>query len=107
MMAQGYQESTLNQDTKSSVGAVGLMQLTPATGAQMRVGDIHDKEANIRVGVKYIRYMVDDNFAHEPMDDTNKLLFAFAAYNAGAGREDSRLASGSCEAGIGSGRLDR
>jgi membrane-bound lytic murein transglycosylase MltF len=86
MMAQGYQESTLNQDAKSSVGAVGVMQLMPATGAQMRVGDIHDKEANIHAGVKYVRYMVDSNFAHEPMDDTNKLLFAFAAYNAGAGR---------------------
>jgi membrane-bound lytic murein transglycosylase MltF len=86
MMAQGFQESTLNQEAKSSVGAVGIMQLMPTTGEQMRVGDIHQKEANIHAGVKYIRFMVDKYFANEPMDDTNRLLFAFAAYNAGPGR---------------------
>ena len=86
MMAEGFQESTLNQQAKSSVGAVGIMQLMPATGEQMRVGDIHEEEANIHAGVKYIRFMVDKYFANEPMDDTNKLLFAFAAYNAGPGR---------------------
>jgi membrane-bound lytic murein transglycosylase MltF len=86
MMAQGFQESTLNQDAKSSVGAIGIMQLMPATGEQMKVGDIHEVEPNIHAGVKYIRFMVDRYFANEPMDDTNKLLFAFAAYNAGPGR---------------------
>ena len=86
MMAEGFQESTLNQEAKSGVGAVGIMQLMPATGEQMKVGDIHQKEANIHAGVKYIRFMVDKYFASEPMDDTNKLLFAFAAYNAGPGR---------------------
>jgi membrane-bound lytic murein transglycosylase MltF len=86
MMAQGYQESTLDQNAKSQVGAVGIMQLMPATGDQMRVGDIHKEEANIHAGVKYIRFMVDKYFANEPMDDTNKILFAFAAYNAGPGR---------------------
>jgi membrane-bound lytic murein transglycosylase MltF len=86
MMAQGYQESTLDQNAKSQVGAIGVMQLMPATGEQMSVGDIHQEEANIHAGVKYIRYMVDKYFANEPMDDTNKVLFAFAAYNAGPGR---------------------
>ena len=86
MMAQGFQESTLNQEAKSSVGAVGVMQLMPATGEQMKVGDIHHEEANIHAGVKYVRFMVDKYFANEPMDETNKLLFAFAAYNAGPGR---------------------
>lgn len=86
MMAEGFQESTLNQEAKSGVGAVGIMQLMPGTGEQMKVGDIHQKEANIHAGVKYIRFMVDKYFANEPMDDTNKLLFAFAAYNAGPGR---------------------
>jgi membrane-bound lytic murein transglycosylase MltF len=86
MMAQGFQESTLDQNAKSSVGAIGVMQLMPATGEQMKVGDIHEEEANIHGGVKYIRFMVDKYFANEPMDDTNKILFAFAAYNAGPGR---------------------
>jgi len=52
----------------------------------MQVGDIHQEDANIHAGVKYIRFMVDKYFANEPMDDTNKILFAFAAYNAGPGR---------------------
>jgi membrane-bound lytic murein transglycosylase MltF len=89
MMAQGFQESTLNQNAKSSVGAIGVMQLMPATGEQMKVGDVHQEEANIHAGVKYIRFMVDKYFANEPMDDTNKILFAFAAYNCGPGRVHS------------------
>jgi membrane-bound lytic murein transglycosylase MltF len=86
MMAQGFQESGLNQEAKSKVGAVGVMQLMPATGQQMQVGDISQIEANVHAGLKYIRFMVDKYFANEPMTDTNKLLFVFAAYNAGPGR---------------------
>jgi membrane-bound lytic murein transglycosylase MltF len=86
MMAQGFQESALNQDAKSQVGAIGIMQLMPATGTQMKVGDVHQTDANIHAGVKYIRYMVDQYYANEPMDDLNKILFAFASYNAGPGR---------------------
>jgi len=36
--------------------------------------------------VKFIRAMVDRYFANEPMDDLNKVLFAFASYNAGPAR---------------------
>jgi membrane-bound lytic murein transglycosylase MltF len=53
MMAEGYQESGLNQQAKSSAGAIGIMQLMPATGAEMKVGDIHQEDANIHAGVKY------------------------------------------------------
>jgi len=86
MMAQGYQESGLNQDAKSHVGAIGIMQVMPATGTEMKVGDIRQLDPNINAGVKYIRFMVDEYFAGESMDDLNKILFAFAAYNAGPGR---------------------
>ena len=89
MMAQAFQESSLNQQAKSKVGAVGIMQLMPATGEQMKVGDITQIDANVHAGVKYIRFMVDKYYAKEPMTDTNKLLFAFAAYNAGPGRVHS------------------
>lgn len=86
MAAQGFQESRLNQDAKSAVGAIGVMQVMPTTGADMKVGDIHDMDANIHAGVKYIRFMEDQYFAKEPMDDRNKALFAFASYNAGPAR---------------------
>ena len=86
MVAQGYQESQLNQDAKSQVGAVGIMQLMPATGAEQKVGDISQPEANIHAGVKYMRFMIDQYFKDEPMEPLNKGLFAFAAYNCGPGR---------------------
>jgi membrane-bound lytic murein transglycosylase MltF len=86
MMAQGYQESRLDQNAKSPVGALGVMQVMPATGKDMNVGDITQIEPNIHAGVKYIRFMVNQFFENEPMDRLNKGLFAFAAYNAGPGR---------------------
>jgi len=86
MMAQGYQESQLNQNAKSAVGAVGVMQVMPATGKELKVGDIHQTESNIHAGVKYIRFMIDQYFANEPMARLDKGLFAFAAYNCGPGR---------------------
>ena len=86
MGAQGYQESQLNQNAKSSVGAIGIMQLMPATGKEMNVGDIAETEANINAGIKYMRWMIDHYYGNEPMSNLDKALFAFASYNAGAGR---------------------
>lgn len=86
MAAQGYQESQLRQDARSHVGAIGVMQLMPATGAEMKVGDIHQAQANIHGGVKYVRWVIDHYFKDQPMDDVNRMLFAFAAYNAGPAR---------------------
>jgi membrane-bound lytic murein transglycosylase MltF len=84
--AQGYQESGLDHTRRSHVGAIGVMQVMPKTGAEMKVGDIRQLEPNIHAGVKYIRFMMDHYYANEPMDDLNKGLFAFASYNAGPAR---------------------
>lgn len=86
MMAEGYQESGLNQEARSPVGAIGVMQVMPPTGKDMNVGDITQLEPNIHAGVKYIRFMMNQFFADEPMDQLNKGLFTFASYNAGPGR---------------------
>ena len=86
MMAKGYQESGLNQEAKSPVGAIGVMQLMPATGAEMNVGDIHRQDPNIHAGVKYFYQMMKQLYADEPMDDLNKILFTFASYNCGPNR---------------------
>ena len=86
MGAQGYQESQLNQNAKSSVGAIGVMQVMPATGKDMKVGDVTEIEANIHAGIKYMRWMIDHYYGKEPMTKLDKALFAFASYNAGAGR---------------------
>jgi membrane-bound lytic murein transglycosylase MltF len=84
--AQGYQESQLDQSKRSPAGAIGVMQVLPATGKELGVGDIRLLEPNVHAGVKYIRLMVDQYYAKEPMSDMNKVLFAFAAYNAGPAR---------------------
>jgi membrane-bound lytic murein transglycosylase MltF len=86
MGAQGYQESQLNQNAKSSVGAIGVMQIMPATGKEMQVGDITAIEANIHAGIKYMRFMIDRYYEKEPMTQLDKALFTFASYNAGPGR---------------------
>jgi membrane-bound lytic murein transglycosylase MltF len=86
MAAQGYQESTLDQSVKSPVGAIGVMQVMPATGKELNVGDIAQIDSNIHAGVKYMRFMVDQYYADEPMDNLNKALMTFASYNAGPGR---------------------
>jgi membrane-bound lytic murein transglycosylase MltF len=86
MAAQGYQESQLDQSVKSRVGAIGVMQVMPATGKELGVGDITEAEANIHAGIKYMRWMIDQYYEKEPMTKLDKALFAFASYNAGAGR---------------------
>jgi len=86
MEAQGYQESTLDQSARSPVGAIGIMQVMPATGNDMKVGDISKIESNIHAGVKYMRFMMDQYYKDEPMDNLNRALMTFASYNAGPGR---------------------
>jgi membrane-bound lytic murein transglycosylase MltF len=86
MAAQGYQESRLDQTVKSPVGAIGVMQVMPATGKELEVGDIRQPAPNVHAGVKYIRFIMDRYYKDEPMDETTKMLFAFASYNAGPAR---------------------
>jgi len=86
MAAQGFQESRLDQNAKSHVGAIGVMQIMPATGQELGVGDIREMEPNINGGVKYMRQLIDREFKNDDMDPLNKGLMAFAAYNCGPGR---------------------
>ncbi|MGE3935438.1 MAG: transporter substrate-binding domain-containing protein [Rhodospirillaceae bacterium] len=86
MMAQGYQESRLDQTARSRHGAVGVMQLLPSTGKEMQVGDVLQMEPNIHAGVKYLRVLLAKYYQNEPMTQLNKGLFTFASYNAGPGR---------------------
>ncbi|WP_159871814.1 MULTISPECIES: lytic transglycosylase F [unclassified Raoultella] len=86
MAAQGYQESRLNQSVRSHVGAIGVMQVMPRTGKELKVGDISKLDPNIHAGVKYMRWMIDQYYGDEPMTQLDKALFSFAAYNAGPAR---------------------
>ncbi len=85
LAAQGYQESTLDQNKKSHVGAIGVMQIMPATGAGLKVGDIRNIEANVHGGAKYMDQLMTRYFADAEFRDQDRTLFAFASYNAGPG----------------------
>ena len=72
--AVAYVESRFNQQAVSKAGAIGVMQLMPATAAELGV-DPGNPEGNIRGGAEYLRRMVT-MFG-------NNLELALAAYNAG------------------------
>jgi membrane-bound lytic murein transglycosylase MltF len=86
--AQAYQESRLNQGVKSSVGAVGVMQIKPdtAAGHPIDVKDVDRLDNNVHAGVKYLKFLADQYYKDEPMDRINRGLFAVASYNAGPNR---------------------
>ena len=86
LAAQGYQESKLDQSVRSPVGAIGVMQLMPDTGKSMKVGDIAQTEPNVHAGSKYMDHLITTYFPDAELDETNRTLFAFAAYNAGPSR---------------------
>lgn len=85
LAAQGFQESGLDQKAKSHVGAIGVMQITPATGGDLKVGDIHQIEPNIHGGTKYMDQLMTRYFPDAKFSEEVRPLFAFAAYNAGPG----------------------
>jgi membrane-bound lytic murein transglycosylase MltF len=86
LAAQGYQESRLNQEARSHVGAIGVMQIMPATGQDLRVGSIHEIEPNIHGGTKYMDQLMTRYFPDAKFSEAERPLFAFASYNAGPGR---------------------
>ena len=86
------QESKFNADARSSTGAIGLMQLQPATaegiavrtgGSKFVVSDLLDPEINVRYGAWYLRHLLDKY--HDERT-------ALAAYNAGQENVDRWLA---------------
>jgi membrane-bound lytic murein transglycosylase MltF len=83
--AQAYQESGLDHSKRSQAGAIGVMQVLPSTAADrnVNIADIEKLENNIHAGTKYMRFIINQYYKNEPMDDLNKMLFAFASYNAG------------------------
>jgi soluble lytic murein transglycosylase len=89
-----YQESKFRPAAKSTSGAIGLMQLTPATakgiairtgGRRFRTSDLYDPEINIRYGSWYLRHLLD-KYRDERL--------ALAAYNAGQRNVDEWEAAG-------------
>jgi soluble lytic murein transglycosylase len=83
------QESKFNADARSSAGAIGLMQLQPATakgiaihtgGNDFVLSDLGNPEINVRYGAWYLRHLLDKYGQNEEL--------ALAAYNAGQANVD-------------------
>ncbi len=68
-------ESGFNVRAKSKRGAVGLMQLMPATAARFGISDSFDPRQNVGAGARYLKFLLD-RFGQN-------LSLALAAYNAG------------------------
>jgi membrane-bound lytic murein transglycosylase F len=89
MAAQAYQESRFDPEAKSWVGALGLFQVMPKTGAEMGFFDLKDPEIGIHAGVRYMAQMIDSFDKDVPFK--HRVRFALASYNAGRGHvEDAR-----------------
>lgn len=86
IMAQGFQESALNQKAKSPYGAVGIMQVLPSTAESLGIKNYMKLEGNIRAGVKYMDKLMK-RFAKDPgINRENRFFLTLASYNAGPGR---------------------
>jgi membrane-bound lytic murein transglycosylase MltF len=86
LMAQAFQESRIDQSRRSPRGAIGIMQLMPSTARALAVGDIRKADANVHAGARYLRLLIDEYFGDPGLSDLDRVLFAWAAYNAGPGR---------------------
>ena len=88
IMAQGYQESLLDQSKRNPSGSVGIMQVIPknAAASPINIPNVMTTDKNIEAGVKMLRDIEDRYFDDPKLNSVDKTLMVFASYNAGPNR---------------------
>ena len=84
LAAQMYQESKFNANAESWAGAVGLMQLLPATGELYGVSDVSQPKQSMKAAAAYLSWL-DTIWAKYVPDSEERVKFVLASYNAGQG----------------------
>ncbi|MGB7496444.1 MAG: lytic transglycosylase F [Candidatus Acidiferrum sp.] len=81
LVAQGYQESLLDQSRRNPSGAVGIMQVIPkyAAAPPINIPNVDSAQYNIQAGAKMLRNIAETYFKDDKLDATNKTLMVFAA----------------------------
>jgi len=86
LAAIAYNESSFNPNAVSYMGAMGLMQLMPSTARSYGVSNPYDPEQNVKGATKLLSSLLS-HYSTVPSYD-ERINFALAAYNAGAGHVD-------------------
>lgn len=84
LAAQIYKESKFDPTNESWAGAIGLLQLLPATAEEYGVQDLTDPADNLFAGTMHLKWL-QDYFADYIEDPKQKTKFVLAAYNVGHG----------------------
>jgi membrane-bound lytic murein transglycosylase MltF len=86
LAALAFQESRLDPEARNPSGAVGLLQVQPATGKWLGFPDVHPIRENVLAGTAYLALLRRDHFDEPGIQLEDRIHFSLAAYNAGPAR---------------------
>ena len=86
LAALAFKESTLNPSARGASGAVGLMQVTPATARSMGVSNVTKLENNVEASARYLASIRRKFFSSPRLNERERMAFVLAAYNMGPQR---------------------
>ena len=85
LASQMFQESRFKPRARSWAGAMGLLQLMPATAREVGVADPYDPDQNVAGAVRYLEWLRETYWEERIPDPEERLKFILASYNAGSG----------------------
>jgi membrane-bound lytic murein transglycosylase MltF len=86
LAALAFKESSLNPQARGGGAATGLMQMSPAAGRRVGVGDVHRLDNNVQASARYLALIRQKFFASNQLNERERMAFVLAAYNMGPER---------------------